>query len=143
MVLKEDLNLCNLRSVKLHFFMVVSNGFPSKALGFPHVLQGFPSGFLHALQGLTSGFPLKVWVSLTFCKGFPRLSVQRFSFPSCCARVSLGFLAWVLGVSCVLKGFPSGFPSEDLGFRRVSQRLPWVSFHGFAVSLVFCKGFLR
>ena len=44
-------------------FAGVSLGFPFQGLSFPHVLQGFPSGFL-----------LKVWVSLTFSRGFPRVS---------------------------------------------------------------------
>ena len=64
-------------------FARVSLGFPSKVykgLGFPRVLQGFPMGFLR-----------KVRVSLTFCKGFPRVSLSGFKFPSRFARVSLGF----------------------------------------------------
>ena len=93
-------------------FAGVSLGFPSQGLSFPHVLQGFPSGFL-----------LKVWVSLTFCRGFPRVSVSGFKFPSCFARVSLGFPSKGLGFPHVLQGFPSGFPL------RVS------------VSLMFYKGF--
>ena len=79
-------------------FAGVSLGFPFQGLSFPHVLQGFPSGFL-----------LKVWVSLTFCKGFPRVSLSGFKFPSRSARVSLGFPSKGLGFLHVLQGFPSGF----------------------------------
>ena len=58
-------------------FARVSLRFPSKGLGFPHVLQGFPMGFRR-----------KVRVSLTFCRGFPRVSLLRFKFPAGFARVS-------------------------------------------------------
>ena len=95
-------------------FAGVSLGFPSQGLSFPHVLQGFPSSFL-----------LKVWVSLTFCRGFPRVSLSGFKFPSCFARVSFGFPSKGLGFPRVLQGFPSGFLLKV-----------WVS-------LMFCKGFPR
>ena len=76
-----------------------------------------------SLWGFPMNFPQKVRVSLTFCRGFLRVSLSGFGFPSRFARVSLGFPSilkvWVSLTFC--KGFPwvslemFGFPARFAG----------------------------
>ena len=72
------------------------------------------------------GFPRKVRVSLTFCRGFPRVSLSGFGFSHVLQGFPSGFLlkVWVSLTFC--RGFPwvslerFGFPSRFAGVPRVS-----------------------
>ena len=89
-------------------------------MGFPHVLQGFPSDFR-----------LKLSVSRTFCKGFLHVSFSRCVL----SRVSFGFPSKSLSFRHVLQGIASGFLLKVWVFRSNSH----LQRFGFASCLV---GFL-